>query len=394
MAGAGIICLLILAYLGMMQKIPDVVYLSHNEQSLDISEGLPVTCQIQNTDRTTVSTGNMTDGNYKVECRLFGLIPIKEVTVHIVEDTEIIPCGIPFGIYIEMEGVLVVELCDLEINGVQAESPSEHILKAGDYITAVNGQTIKRKDELQHAVAESNGKGLQLSVMRDGEVFQCHVTPVCTDSKSWQIGIWVRDDLAGIGTLTYVDGNGTFGALGHGITDTDVEHLVSMMDGTVYQANILSIIRGERGNPGELVGQIQYNSANRLGQIQKNTGNGIFGQIDSLPDILAEAVPMPIGFKQEIKPGSAQILATIDEEGPKLFDIEITDIDLNPRESNKGIRFRVTDPVLIAETGGIIQGLSGAPILQNEKVIGAVTHVFVNDPTKGYGIFIETMLEQ
>ena len=257
----------------------------------------------------------------------------------------------------------------------------------------MNGAQVTAKEDLQRAVAESGGSVLQLTVVRGGEAFQCSVTPICTDSKIFQIGVWVRDDLAGIGTLTYIDGEGTFGALGHGITDTDVEHLISVLDGTVYQANILSVIRGEQGKPGELVGQIHYNQANRLGQITKNTKNGIFGQIENLPDSLADATSMEIGFKQEIENGPAQILATIDDQ-PELFDIEIMDVDLNPRESNKGIRFQVTDANLIRKTGGIIQGLSGAPILQNGKVIGAVTHVLVNDPCKGYGIFIETMIEQ
>ena len=376
----------------LQNEIPGTVCVSDG-QSLNITEGLPVTSQIRSTDGIAVSAGMMTGGRYEVECKLFGLIPVKEVTVHIVEEMEVIPCGIPFGIYIEMEGILVVELCDLEQNGISVESPAEHILKPGDYITAVNGAQVTAKEDLQRAVAESGGSVLQLTVVRGGEAFQCSVTPICTDSKIFQIGVWVRDDLAGIGTLTYIDGEGTFGALGHGITDTDVEHLISVLDGTVYQANILSVIRGEQGKPGELVGQIHYNQANRLGQITKNTKNGIFGQIENLPDSLADATSMEIGFKQEIENGPAQILATIDDQ-PELFDIEIMDVDLNPRESNKGIRFQVTDANLIRKTGGIIQGLSGAPILQNGKVIGAVTHVLVNDPCKGYGIFIETMIEQ
>lgn len=391
-AAAGMAIWLTSAYVWMLDEIPGSVCVAHG-QSLDITEGLPVSSRIRSADGTAISTGTMPGGSYKMECKLFGLIPVKEVTVHIVEDTEVIPCGIPFGIYIEMKGVLVVELCDLEENGIPVASPAEHILKPGDYITAVNGTTVIDKKDLQKAVAESSGNALQLSVVRDGELFQCNLTPVCTDSGSFQIGIWVRDDLAGIGTLTYIDGKGTFGALGHGITDTDVEHLVSMLDGTVYQANILSIIRGERGKPGELVGQIHYNAANRLGQITKNTKNGIFGQIENLPDSLADALPMEISFKQEIENGPAQILATVADR-PELFDIQITDVDLNPKESNKGIRFQVTDAQLIRETGGIIQGLSGAPILQNGKVIGAVTHVFVNDPEMGYGIFIENMLDQ
>ena len=383
---------LLSAYVWLLDAIPGSVCIAYGQQ-LNITEGLPVTSQIRSVDGTVASNGTMPSGSYEMECRLFGLIPVKDVTVHIVEDTEVIPCGIPFGLYIEMEGVLVVEVCDLEQNGIQVDSPASHILKAGDYITAVNHTSITTKDELQEAVAQSQGAELELTVMRDGESFECKVMPVYTDNGRYQIGVWIRDDLAGIGTLTYIDGNGTFGALGHGITDMDVDHLVNILDGTAYQANILSIIRGEKGKPGELVGQIHYNQANRLGQITKNTNNGIFGSLESVPDSLKEAEPMQIGFKQEIETGPAQILATIDQER-NLYDIEITKVDVNTQEFNKGISFRVTDEELIQETGGIIQGLSWAPILQNGKVIGAVTHVFVNDPCKGYGIFIENMLEQ
>lgn len=380
------------SYVWLLDAIPGSVCIAYGQQ-LNITEGLPVTSQIRSVDGTVASNGTMPSGSYEMECRLFGLIPVKDVTVHIVEDTEVIPCGIPFGLYIEMEGVLVVEVCDLEQNGIQVDSPASHILKAGDYITAVNHISITAKDELQEAVAQSQGTELELTVMRDGEAFECKVVPVYTDNDRYQIGVWIRDDLAGIGTLTYIDGTGTFGALGHGITDMDVDHLVNILDGTAYQANILSIIRGEKGKPGELVGQIHYNQANRLGQITKNTNNGIFGSLESVPDSLKEAEPMQIGFKQEIETGPAQILATINQDRT-LYDIEITKVDVNTQESNKGISFRVTDEKLIQETGGIIQGLSGAPILQNGKVIGAVTHVFVNDPCKGYGIFIENMLEQ
>lgn len=379
-------------YAWAYDNIPDSVCVSYG-QTVDIAEGLPVTAAICSKNGTTATTGAMERGSYEIEYRLFGLIPVKDVTVHIVKDTEVIPCGIPFGIYIEMEGVLVVEVCELEKDGIQIESPASHILKPGDYITAVNQIPITTKDELQKAVAQSQGEELKLTVMRDDMTFQCQVIPVYTDNDIYQIGVWIRDDLAGIGTLTYIDRNGTFAALGHGITDMDVEHLVNILDGTAYQAKILSIIRGEKGKPGELVGQIHYNQANCLGQITKNTNNGIFGKLESVPDSLQEAEPMQIGFKQEIKTGPAQILATIDQE-PCLYDIEITKVDMNSRESNKGISFRVTDGALIQKTGGIIQGISGAPMLQNGKVIGAVTHVFVNDPCKGYGIFIENMLEQ
>ena len=380
------------AYLWMVDAIPDTISILQGEE-VALAEGLPVTTKLETSDGTITSSGNINGSSYEVSCRLFGIIPVKRVTVHIVKEAQMIPCGTPLGIYIHTDGVLVVDISDIVQNGITVESPAAHILKSGDYITAVNGTTVSEKEELQQTVAESGGEVMCLSVMRDGEPLECELRPAFNDTGNYQLGIWVRDDLAGIGTLTYVDAAGRFGALGHGITDIDVERLVSMQSATAYQAQILSIIRGEKGSPGELVGQIYYNHANEIGEITKNTKNGIFGQLEGLPDSLQESSAMEIGFKQEIETGPAQILVTL-EDTRQLYDITITDVDLNPQESNKGIAFQVTDDALIEETGGIIQGMSGAPILQNGKVIGAVTHVFVDNPTKGYGIFIETMLEQ
>lgn len=380
------------AYLWLVDAIPDTISILRGEE-VTLAEDLPVTTKLETVDGTISSSGNINGNSYEVSCRLFGIIPVKRVTVYIVKEAQVIPCGTPFGIYIHTDGVLVVDISDIVQNGITVESPAAHILKPGDYITAVNGTTVSEKEEVQQAVAQSSGEVMRLSVMREGEPLECELCPILNDTGNYQLGVWVRDDLAGIGTLTYVDADGRFGALGHGITDVDVERLVSMKSATAYQAEILSIIRGEKGSPGELVGQIYYTPANEIGEITKNTKNGIFGRLDGLPDFLQEASAMEIGFKQEIKTGSAQILVTL-EDTRQLYDIIISDVDLNPQEANKGIAFQVADDTLIQETGGIIQGMSGAPILQNGKVIGAVTHVFVDNPTKGYGIFIETMLEQ
>lgn len=380
------------AYLWLVDAIPDTISILRGEE-VTLAEDLPVTTKLETVDGTISSSGNINGNSYEVSCRLFGIIPVKRVTVYIVKEAQVIPCGTPFGIYIHTDGVLVVDISDIVQNGITVESPAAHILKPGDYITAVNGTTVSEKEEVQQAVAQSSGEVMRLSVMREGEPLECELCPILNDTGNYQLGVWVRDDLAGIGTLTYVDADGRFGALGHGITDVDVERLVSMKSATAYQAEILSIIRGEKGSPGELVGQIYYTPANEIGEITKNTKNGIFGRLDGLPDLLQEASAMEIGFKQEIKTGPAQILVTL-EDTRQLYDIMISDVDLNPQEANKGIAFQVTDDTLIQETGGIIQGMSGAPILQNGKVIGAVTHVFVDNPTKGYGIFIETMLEQ
>lgn len=380
------------AYLWLVDAIPDTISILRGEE-VTLAEDLPVTTKLETVDGTISSSGNINGNSYEVSCRLFGIIPVKRVTVYIVKEAQVIPCGTPFGIYIHTDGVLVVDISDIVQNGITVESPAAHILKPGDYITAVNGTTVSEKEEVQQAVAQSSGEVMRLSVMREGEPLECELCPILNDTGNYQLGVWVRDDLAGIGTLTYVDADGRFGALGHGITDVDVERLVSMKSATAYQAEILSIIRGEKGSPGELVGQIYYTPANEIGEITKNTKNGIFGRLDGLPDLLQEASAMEIGFKQEIKTGPAQILVTL-EDTRQLYDIMISDVDLNPQEANKGIAFQVVDDTLIQETGGIIQGMSGAPILQNGKVIGAVTHVFVDNPTKGYGIFIETMLEQ
>ncbi len=380
------------AYLWLVDAIPDTISILRGEE-VTLAEDLPVTTKLETVDGTISSSGNINGNSYEVSCRLFGIIPVKRVTVYIVKEAQVIPCGTPFGIYIHTDGVLVVDISDIVQNGITVESPAAHILKSGDYITAVNGTTVSEKEEVQQAVAQSSGEVMRLSVMREGEPLECELCPILNDTGNYQLGVWVRDDLAGIGTLTYVDADGRFGALGHGITDVDVERLVSMKSATAYQAEILSIIRGEKGSPGELVGQIYYTPANEIGEITKNTKNGIFGRLDGLPDLLQEASAMEIGFKQEIKTGPAQILVTL-EDTRQLYDIMISDVDLNPQEANKGIAFQVVDDTLIQETGGIIQGMSGAPILQNGKVIGAVTHVFVDNPTKGYGIFIETMLEQ
>ena len=380
------------AYLWLVDAIPDTISILRGEE-VTLAEDLPVTTKLETVDGTISSSGNINGNSYEVSCRLFGIIPVKRVTVYIVKEAQVIPCGTPFGIYIHTDGVLVVDISDIVQNGITVESPAAHILKPGDYITAVNGTTVSEKEEVQQAVAQSSGEVMRLSVMREGEPLECELCPILNDTGNYQLGVWVRDDLAGIGTLTYVDADGRFGALGHGITDVDVERLVSMKSATAYQAEILSIIRGEKGSPGELVGQIYYTPANEIGEITKNTKNGIFGRLDGLPDLLQEASAMEIGFKQEIKTGPAQILVTL-EDTRQLYDIMISDVDLNPQEANKGIAFQVADDTLIQETGGIIQGMIGAPILQNGKVIGAVTHVFVDNPTKGYGIFIETMLEQ
>lgn len=241
-------------------------------------------------------------------------------------------------------------------------------------------------------LADLCGESVTLKVRRGKETIPLSLTPVKDDKGNYKLGIWVRDDTQGIGTLTYVDENGGFGALGHGISDVDTGELLSIADGNLYNAQILGIRKGEKGNPGELSGLIRYEAGNILGEISENRKNGIFGTMEAsqLKNMNLEKVP--IGYKQDLKTGPASVFCCTDGE-VKEYAAEITRIDLNHEDSNKSFVIQITDKELLEKTGGIVQGMSGSPVLQNGKLFGAVTHVFVQDSTSGYGIFIENMMD-
>ena len=266
-------------------------------------------------------------------------------------------------------------------------------MKAGDYITAVNNRNIEGKADLLNAVEEFGDGNVILTVRRDGESLDVKIHPVEYEAGEYRLGIWVRDNVQGLGTITFLTGQCRFGALGHGIHDTDTNVLMSISDGTVYRTSIQDITKGSDGNPGSMEGIIIYNNFNVLGTIDKNTDAGIYGTIDRIGDLFEEQIPIETAKKEEIVKGDATIRCFIDNE-LKEYDIQVTDIDMSETEINKGLVIKVTDKELLGKTGGIIQGMSGSPIIQNGKLIGAVTHVFVQDSSMGYGIFIENMLEQ
>lgn len=338
----------------------------------------------------TMLTGQQ--DHYDMEVRLFGILPLKKVDIHVIEDQELIPAGIPVGIYMHCKGILVVGVAEFETIEGKTASPAKNLLKAGDYVRAVNGKPVEEKEELIRDIEDCNGKTITLTVMRDGRENEVVIKPVQNALGKYKAGIWVRDNVQGVGTLTFVDANGNFGALGHGIADVDTGNVMEVEDGTLYETEIISLRRGENGNPGEMTGRIIYNDQFALGEIYSNDDRGIYGRCNEriLQYVTEEA--LPIGLKQEIEIGSATILCTIDQEVER-FQVEITKVHLNHDNVNRGIELKVTDPGLIERTGGIVQGMSGSPILQNGKIIGAVTHVLVNSPEKGYGIFIENMLE-
>ena len=368
----------------LKDRIPDTVYIRYGqEEGLGDSLDIPLI--------TYPETIDVSDrGSYQIPCSLLGMLPLKNVQVETVEDQWVCVSGNPVGLYMETQGVLIVDTGEItNQNGIALE-PAANIVQPGDYILEVNGKTVSRKRELIAEIEDCQGENVELVVNRKGEEIPLSLEPVLTQEENYKLGIWVRDNTQGIGTMTYVDEKGRFGALGHGISDTDTGELLDVSGGELYRAQIVSIIRGAQGVPGELSGYIEYEDEKKIGTIEKNTDIGIFGQIFSDTQISGEKVK--IGYKQEVKKGKAQILMQL-EGKVEYYDIEITDIYSSQQDTNKSFQIQVTDPELLAKTGGIVQGMSGSPILQDGKLIGAVTHVFVQDSSKGYGIFIENMLE-
>lgn len=315
-----------------------------------------------------------------------------EVSTETIREDTVLVGGMPVGIYMETDGVMVLNTEHIKgLDGVEYE-PASHLVKCGDYITGLNGQKIETKKDLIDALKDINGDEVVLELRRDEEMLDVKIKPVESGTGSYKLGIWVRDNVQGLGTVTFLTKNSEFGALGHGIHDADTSVLLSIAEGTLYKTSIHSIKKGENGIPGSMEGIIVYNGYNKIGTIDKNTDAGIYGKIENINDLFAEQIPVQVARKEEIEVGDATIRCYVDNE-IREYNIQVTDIDYSENEVNKGLVIQVTDSELLEKTGGIIQGMSGSPILQNGKLIGAVTHVFVQDSTKGYGIFIENMLK-
>ena len=380
-----LLSLFILIYGTMKDHIPDEIFVYADEETdweTFFQEPL-----ISYDETVEVSQ----NGSYQIRCKWLGVLPLKTIKVHTVEKQEVLVSGSPVGIYMETKGVLVIDSGEITDREGIRRTPAEHIIQSGDYICEIDGKVLTGKRQLMQLVRENQGEPMELQVIRHQETIKLEMTPVETEDGSYKLGIWVRDNIQGIGTLTYVEPNGTFGALGHGISDADTGERLEISDGDLYRADILSIRKGTAGTPGELRGVINYREENRIGTICRNSQYGIRGQME--PGKYTESMKkIPTGLKQEIQTGKAEIRCDIGD-GIREYQCEILEIDSNARDTNKCFVLRITDDDLLSRTGGIVQGMSGSPVLQNGKLIGAITHVFVNDPTKGYGIFIENMME-
>lgn len=336
-------------------------------------------------------------GSYRVVVKLFGWLAVKEIKLDVIDTQEVIPCGSTIGITLNTDGVLVLGTAKVSAKDGLNYEPSIGKLKTGDYIVEANGTTIQSKEQLIDIIQQSNGNNVDLKVNRNEEFINVVVCPVETAEGEYKIGSWIRDDTQGIGTLTFVTTTGQFGALGHGITDVDTGLLMSVGYGNIYDAEIINIVKGKSGTPGELSGIIHESEKSKLGSISENTVQGIFGNISTRANVIRNISndiykkPIPIALKQDIKVGDATILCNVDGTVQE-YKIKITEIDFGNSQS-KGLVIKITDERLTSLTGGIVQGMSGSPIIQDNKLVGAVTHVFIRDATMGYGTFIENMLQ-
>ena len=333
------------------------------------------------------------DGNFRLGLKLFGTIPFKEISVNVEDACYAVPCGMPVGIYLKSRGVMVIGTGKVtDENGSEAE-PAYGILQSGDYIEAINGQPLSDKEALITSLNRMGESEALLRVRRGGRELELSVDTVKTADGSRKLGAWVRDDTQGIGTMTYLKPDGGFGALGHGISDSDTGRVVEIENGALYETEILGIEKGSAGNPGVMAGVIYYGPGSRLGSVAQNTDCGIFGTAgQAFCDAVGQQT-MEVGHRQDVKRGKAWIRSCVSGEACD-YEIEIQRVDYSPAKENKSLVFQVTDERLLRLTGGIVQGMSGSPILQNGKLVGAVTHVFVQDSTRGYGIFVEDMLKE
>ena len=379
-------------YICNVTFFPDRVILMQGEElNLKTAFGLTLCDNSSMQTASNINKKKISDsGTIDVSLNLFGKIPLKETKVNVVERTAVIPMGKAIGMKLYTDGVLVVGMS--EING---KKPYENTgIQEGDRLIKINNEKINDSDQLIETVNKSGGKNLEVTYKRDDKTITTSISPVKVDDNSYKIGLWIRDSAAGVGTMTFYEPSSKmFAALGHGITDIDTSDIITIASGQLVTTNIMSIVKGEKGNPGEIRGSID--KGDTIGTISKNTRFGIYGGISKLSSLnVSSSKQMQVALRNEIKAGKAQIMCELENEKTEKYDIEIQKVFYNNNENNKSMFIKITDNRLLEKTGGIIQGMSGAPIIQNNKFVGAVTHVLVNDPTAGYGVFADIMIQQ
>lgn len=366
--------------------LPDRYYLAKGSR---FSLGDSSLIQTSSNDGYPLSVYSSTGNTFRMDLKLLGLINIKPVSVQVVDRRVVALCGTPFGIKMVTDGVMVVGTGAVTDCNSRAVSPAQTAgIQEGDIILSINGEKISSKKQLTKLVESSAGQPLSLVVRRGEQLTSLHLSPVRSSlDNSYHLGLWVRDSSAGIGTMTFYDpNNGCFAGLGHAICDVDTGQLMPLSQGEIVEASIIGVHAGKSGSPGQLQGAFVANRS--IGSLYTNSYNGVYGRLLSQP---VDAQTIPMAQCQEVRQGPVKILTTVSGQKPQLFDACIEKLSLSQDEPTKNMVLRITDPDLLELSGGIVQGMSGSPIIQDGMLVGAVTHVFVNDPTRGYGIFAENM---
>ena len=368
-------------------KIAENYYVAEDD-SLKF-QGLHLECKVTDADVSVGLKNNTSVNGYQTRVSLFGIIPVKTVNVTKTKTTEVAVLGTPFGLKVYTEGVLVVGFSDVETkNGT--ENPAKKCgIKVGDVILSVNGKNMTSNTGMQKEISKIKGQACELVVKREEKEFTVSLTPVLSKAdKTYKIGLWIRDSSAGIGTLTFFSPElDVVAGLGHGICDTDTGELVPFQSGTFVNAEIVGVKKASGKTAGELQGVFANGD---IADLKENDITGVYGSAENISTAVST---LKIALKQEVQVGKAQIMTTLDDGGVKVYECKIEKVYHNDSSKIKNMVIKITDNELLQKTGGIVQGMSGSPIIQNGKLIGAVTHVLVDDPTKGYAIFAENMLE-
>lgn len=349
---------------------------------LAASDGGAVSVLASQDERVTISAE--AGGQTSVTFSLLGLIPVHETRVNVVEERTLIPGGQAVGVALKTRGVLVV-----------SDAAKGRALRAGDVILSADGKNVESTKALSEQVGTAQTDTVRLEVLRGGQTItvDAQAEPDPSDGRR-KLGVWVRDSTAGVGTLTYIDpANQAYGALGHAIVDADTGRLLAAREGAILHASIVGVTKGQSGKAGELKGNF-LKAGEQIGSLMENCEYGIYGVLDDMPENLLYPQGLRAGARSAVHTGTASIIATVDADGPQEYGVEIVRCFAQSEPSQKGMILRVTDERLLEKTGGIVQGMSGSPILQDGRIIGAVTHVYLSDATQGYGMYIEWMLEK
>ena len=390
-----ILLMLVFAYVCNITFLP-CSYIIMQGENLNIFTllGLYIKPKVNYQTMQTASNINKTKvnelGKIDFDLSFFNIFKLKEINVNVISKTKVIPMGNAIGMKLYTDGVLVVGMSEIE-----GKKPYENSgIKEGDRIVQIDKKAIDNTEDLMEAVNKCSGKEISVKYIRDNTTITTSIKPIKNSGNQYKIGLWVRDAAAGVGTLTFYEpSSGMFGTLGHGILDVDTSELIKIANGELVTTNILNITKGKKGDPGEIRGTIE--SGHTIGNIDKNTSFGVFGTLNKTPYInIQNNDEIEVALREEIKIEDAQIICELENGKREKYNIKIQKVFLNNNKDNKSMLIKITDEKLLEKTGGIIQGMSGAPIIQNGKFIGAVTHVLVNDPTIGYGVFADIMIKQ